>query len=633
MAVETKAVVVNGAGLCVKIGTQVVLQDAEFTIHEGERVGVVGRNGSGKSTLLRIVAGAEPPDTGTLARQRGLMTGFLPQDVALDEAATVRANILDGAKDVLAWIREYEALPHDAPAAHELEHRIAHHDGWDLYRRMSELATRLEAPPLDRIVATLSGGEKRRVGLCRALLGQPDLLLLDEPTNHLDTVSITWLEGILAAYPGTCLIVTHDRCFLERVTDRIFEVAGGRVYSYPGNYITYLEGKAARESDAERREETRQGFLRREIDWIRRGPKARTTKSQSRVDRFAAIAAQAPPERDQDVELVIPPAPKLGNRVVELIDVGMELGGRRLFSGLSLRIQPGARIGIVGRNGAGKTTLLKVIQGHLAPTTGTVIMGDQTVFNYVDQQRLLLNNENTVLQEVGEGKDFVQLGDARITVWGYLRRFLFADERINTTIRWLSGGERSRVLLAKILKNGGNVLILDEPTNDLDLATLRMLEEALAAFTGCVLIVSHDRRFLNRVCTGILAFEDDDRVVYQEGDYDYYLEKSAERRRAANTAAATVEVAKPAAKPRERRLTWDEARELEGLEPGILAAEARITEIEGCFAAPDFFSRHGAQARELSAELETLRAEVTRLYARWADIEAILAGQGPKPQR
>jgi len=633
MAAEVSPVVVSGAGLGVTYGTQVVLRDAEFAVHEGERVGVVGRNGAGKSTLLGLMAGKEKPDAGSLTWQRGLMTGFLPQDVALEEAASVRDNILAGAAEVLAWRRRYETLPHDSPEALELEHRIAVHDGWGLERRMEELVTRLEAPALGRIVSTLSGGEKRRVGLCRVLLARPDLLVIDEPTNHLDTESIAWLEEVLAAHPGTWVMVTHDRYFLDRVTGRILEVAGGRVYSHPGNYTAYLEGKAARESDAERREETRQSFLRREIDWIRRGPKARTTKSRSRVDRFEQIAARQAPERDLDVELVIPPAPRLGRRVVDLAGVGVRLGDRWLFRGLDLRLAAGARLGIVGRNGVGKTTLLKVIQGQLAPTEGTVAVGDQTQFNYVDQQRLLLNLDNTVLKEVGEGKEFVPFGDTRITVWSYLRRFLFADERINTTIRWLSGGERSRVLLARILKDGGNVLILDEPTNDLDLATLRMLEEALISFDGCVLVVSHDRCFLNRVCTGILAFEEDGRVVYQDGDYDYYVEKRGERERAAAVPVeAPAELVGPepvSATPRERRLSWREARELEALEPAIEEAEARVGELEGAFSAPDFFTRHGHRSREMTAELEEARATVARLYARWEELEALrTSGEG-----
>jgi ATP-binding cassette subfamily F protein uup len=311
----------------------------------------------------------------------------------------------------------------------------------------------------------------------------------------------------------------------------------------------------------------------------------------------------------------------------------MELGGRCLFSGLDLRIEPGARIGIVGRNGVGKTTLLNIILGRLAPTTGTVRLGDLTQFNYVDQHRLLLDGENTLLKEVSEGKEFVQLGADRITVWGYLRRFLFSDDRINMVVKWLSGGERSRALLAKILKNGGNVLVLDEPTNDLDLATLRMLEEALIAFSGCVLLVSHDRCFLNRVCTGILAFEDHGRVVYQDGDYDYYVEKRTERLRAAaltaaSTAAAAAPTPAPPPKPKVRRLTWREGKELESVEPAILEVEARITELESAFSAPDFYARHGAKAQAMAAELDAARTRAAQLYARWEQLEAIRASQG-----
>jgi len=626
---ESKAVIATGSGLGMQYGAQVVLDGAEFIVHENERIGVLGRNGAGKSTLLKLVAQAEVPHVGTLTRQRGITVGFLPQDLALDNPRTVRENILDGAKTVREWITRYETLPHDAPEALELEHRIDIHQGWDLERRVAELATRLRIPSVARVAETLSGGEKRRVGLARTLVGQPDLLILDEPTNHLDTIAVDWLEDLLAAYRGTCMMVTHDRYFLDRVATRILEVVSGTVYSHPGNYGVYLRGKAAREDAADQQEAARQNFLRREVEWIRRGPKARTTKSRSRVTRYETAAAQRAPEREQDVDLIIPPAAKLGARVVELNGVGVQLGDRWLFSGLDLAIRPGERIGIVGRNGAGKTTLLKVVMGELEPTAGTVVIGARTRFNYVDQQRLLLNDQNTVLEEVGEGKDSVQFGDRQIGVWGYLDRFLFTGERINTMIKWLSGGERSRVLLAKILKNGGNVLILDEPTNDLDLATLRVIEEALIAFPGCVLLVSHDRCFLDRVCTAIIGFEDGPRVVYQEGDYDYYQQKLAARQRGrAKTAAATAKADRATrSRPKPRRLSWRETRELEGMEQTIIEAEEHVTKLEEIFAAPDFFARHGSRTAELTAELDNARAIVTRLYQRWEELETIRTDQ------
>ena len=463
------------------------------------------------------------------------------------------------------------------------------------------------------------------MALCRALISRPDLLLLDEPTNHLDTESIEWVGDFLETYPGAFLLATHDRYFLDRITDSIVELADGAVYSYSGNYTDYLLAKAERETTAEASEHKRQMFLRRELVWVRRGPSARRTKSKERLDHYFEVAGQAPPELDSDVDLVIPPPPPLGNRVAELVNVGMELGGNRLFSGLNLALVAGQRLGITGRNGLGKTTLLKIIMGQLSPTEGTVKIGQLIRFNYVDQTRLQLNDERTVLDEMSDGTEFVIFGEQRISLRAYLKRFLFTDERIVAQVKYLSGGERSRLLLARILKNGGNFLILDEPTNDLDLPTLRVLEEALIAFPGVVVVVSHDRYFLNRVCTDILAFE---------GDYDYYAEKK-QRAAAAARESAGEWTAKPSAtrppdgaskSARPRKLTFKETRELEGMEAAILAAEQNIARIEALFAEPDFHRQHGQRTPELTAELTAEKARVARLYERWQELEAIRMG-------
>jgi ATP-binding cassette subfamily F protein uup len=364
---------------------------------------------------------------------------------------------------------------------------------------------------------------------------------------------------------------------------------------------------------------------------LRRGPSARRTKSKIKLDRYYEAAAQSGPPLEEEVELVIPPPPPLGNRVVELINLGMDVGGRRLFRGFNFTFENGQRIGVAGRNGLGKTTLLKSIIGDLPPTEGMVKTGPLTKFNYIDQGRLQLREDRTVLEEVSDGAEFVIFGDGTLSLRAYLKRFLFTDDRINTQVKYLSGGERSRLLLARILKNGGNFLILDEPTNDLDLPTLRVLEEALIAFPGVVLVVSHDRYFLNRVCTGILAFEGDQQIAYSVGDYDYYLEKGA-RTRAAGAPVAPLKTGlfQPAAKPalaaRPRKLTWKEARELEAMEVKILAAETDIARIEALFATPDFHRVHGAQTHQLVAELAAAKEAVTRLYARWEELEALRAG-------
>ncbi len=629
---ETRPVIVNISGLDHQIGRQTIFKQAELTVHEGERIGLVGRNGAGKSTLLRVLSGELKPDAGALAFRKDTQISFLPQDLPLDTARTVRENVLAGAQYVLDMISRYEAMAHDHAEATELEHAIALHGGWTLDRRVDEAMTRLHLPPPDRVAANLSGGERRRVALCRTLVSQPDLLILDEPTNHLDTDAIEWLEKFLARYPGTCIMVTHDRYFLDRVADRILELTDGTIYSHPGNYTEYLMAKAEREELTNTMEDKRQSFLLRELDWVRRGPKARTTKSQSRLDRYANAASQEAPTRELDVELLLPIPPKLGNRVVDLSNAALSLGGKKLFHDFSFNFTAGSRIGIVGPNGVGKTSLIRCMIGHLKPDAGTVTIGAQTVFNYVDQHRIHLNDENNVFEEVNDGKDFVLLGGeggGKVSTWTYLKRYLFTDERILTPVKNLSGGERSRLMLAKILKEGGNFLILDEPTNDLDLPTLRVLEEGLLRFTGTALVVSHDRYFLNRVCTGILAFEGDGRIYYQEGGYDYYLEKHAAREAAASKAATapagpvaeSATVSSAPAKPAGKKLSWKEQKELDGMEAVISAEESAIAELEEPFLDPEFFSKNGARLKELTADIDRRRTEIEQLYARWQELQ------------
>jgi ATP-binding cassette subfamily F protein uup len=629
MAGNSNASILSATDLSVRYGVQTILDRATLAVNEGDRIGLVGRNGVGKSTFLRIAAGTAEPDSGQVVQRRELVVGYLPQDFQLDDAASVDANILAGAGATLALIEEYENLSADTARASELLDHINHLDGWNVEHRVKSLISHLDAPEGGRIVGTLSGGEKRRVALARALLSQPDLLILDEPTNHLDTESILWLEEFLAHSTSACLFVTHDRYFLDRVANRIVELAGGGFYSHPGNYTSFLEAKAARLATSESQEQRRQKFLKRELEWVRRGPRARTTKSRDRMDRYAATAAQDAPEEELDVELIIPPAPKLANRVIELRDAGFTLDdGRTLFDGLSLNLEAGQRMGIVGRNGLGKTTLLKVMLGDLLPTRGEAIMGSRTQVNYVDQARVQLDENKTVFEEVGGGDEWVRLGDESIGLRNYLGRFLFTGERINSKISLLSGGERSRVALAKILRRGGNVIVLDEPTNDLDLATLRVLEEALLGFGGTVIAVSHDRYFLNRVCTSILAFEGGGNLHFDVGNYDDYLAKRAARQKqeaawAASRAAKPAAAPVPAAKVNVRKLTWKETRELENMEAQILAAEEEVARLEQLFAAPDFYQQHGERWQALEKELAAAKRKVPALYARWEELEGI----------
>src|SRR5437763_54027 len=550
MSEPVLSAIASASELVVRFGNQVVLDRATITILEGERVGLVGRNGSGKTTFLQIAAGVTKPDAGEFNQRRDLLGGYMPQMFELDEEATVHANILAGAQRILDLIAEYELAPAEGARSGILLDQISHFDGWNLEHRIKSLIANLHAPEPERIVATLSGGEKRRVALCRALLARPDFLILDEPTNHLDTGSIEWLEDFLARYAGTCLFVTHDRYFLDRVATRIVELSRGQFTSYDGNYTDYLLARVQRKTVEEMQEHKRQKFLKRELQWVRRAPRARRTKSVDRVERYFEMAAQEAPEA--------------------------ELGAR-------------------------------------------------TQINYVDQNRLLLDDEKTVWEEVGSGGEHVTLGEQSITLRAYLRRFLFSEERINTKISQLSGGERSRVLLAKILKRGGNVLMLDEPTNDLDLGTLRLLEEALVAFGGCVIVVSHDRYFLNRVCTSILAFEGEGCVAYSVGNYDYYLEKRVMPgpTRDSNPAPDGVAAEPRKSKEKPRKLRWKEEREWESMEATILSAENEVSDLEATFAAPDFYAKSRVEIFDLETQLKTARDKVAHLYARWHELELL----------
>ena len=630
MPVSADNAAISATNLSLAYGTQTLMSEASIAINGRDKAGLVGRNGCGKSSLLKILAGLEQPDSGSIARAQGLVTGYLSQDLTLREDATVIENIRDGAADVLNAIERYESGDASDNEMHTLQDKIDAADGWNVDSRIKMFVEQLGAPDPERSLEGLSGGEKRRVALCRALVSQPDLLILDEPTNHLDTESILWLENYLKGLQCAVLFVTHDRYFLDRVATRVIELSYGRFFSHDGNYNEYLIAKSEREQQEQAAESKRQKFLRSELEWVRAGVKARTTKSRHRLESFYKVKDIDAPEQEVEMDLVIPPAPQLSNIVVEAEGISCALGGKQLFAGLDLKFEPGTCTGIVGKNGLGKTTLLKILMGQMEPDTGTVQIGKRTAFNYVDQTRLQLDPAKSVLDEVAGMTDFVRFGDQKISVRAYLRRFLFDDERINERIEILSGGEQNRVLLAKILREGGNFLILDEPTNDLDLQTLRVLEEAILAFGGCVLLVSHDRYFLDRVCDRIVSFEGDGLVVAQEGNYSYFMEKRAQNRpKGATAVKAAQPVAKTPTPPKKeegRKLKWKEERELEEIEPKILESETRVKEIDTLFAEPDFYQEQGNKAQELDDERTRLTKEVEALYARWEQLEAIKNG-------
>jgi ATP-binding cassette subfamily F protein uup len=614
-------------------GWQRLLEGVTLAVAPGEKVGLVGRNGCGKTSLLKIIAEEMLPDAGEIFRRRGLRVGYLPQEFELDNTKTVRENIEAGATDLIGWLRQYETGKASVAEVADLQHRIEAADGWNLQARIKAEASALSAPPLDALVGPLSGGEKRRVALCRTLAAQPDLLLLDEPTNHLDAESIRWLEDFLRDFPGAVIFVTHDRYFLDVIATRIIELADGRCYSHPGNYTAYLESKAIRQQIAEQSEQRRQRFLRVELEWVRSGVRAQRCKARHRMDAFYEVKGLEAPPEEREMDLIIPPAPDIGNKAIDLVNAGARVGEgeseRWLFQHLTLSMKPGQCTGIVGRNGVGKTTLLRLCMGERLPEEGTVNIGRKVVFNYIDQGRMQLVGTGTVLDEVAEGNERVQFGDQLMGARAYLRRFLFADERINERVDRLSGGERARLMLAKVLRRGGNILVLDEPTNDLDLPSLRMLEEGLANFDGSVIVVSHDRYFLDRICDQILAFEDDGLFV-QPGNYSYYLEKKKERDQRAKSAAQAytktaermVEAARPKA-VRPRKLNFKEQRELEGMESAILKAETQVQELETTLNDPAFYATRAAEAPKLIAELEAAKTEVARLYERWHELDQI----------
>ena len=608
-------------------GHQTLLDGVTVVISAGEKVGLVGRNGCGKTSLLKILANENQADSGETSARRGLRIGYLPQEFELDPALSVYDNIAAGAADVASAVTRYENGDGSESELADLLTLIEHTDGWNLDARIKALSNAHFTPPLESETGPLSGGEKRRVALCSALASQPDLLLLDEPTNHLDSESIRWLEDFLKTYTGAVIFVTHDRYFLNVIATRIIEISNGKAYSHPGNYTAFLESKAARQEIAENTEKKRQKFLKDELKWVKAGVKARTTKSRSRLDAFYEVKDQDAPVREGEIDLLIPPPPRLGNTIVDLEDVSITLGDRTLFRSVNLSLEEGQCTGIVGKNGVGKSTLLKICLQQLEPTSGMAILGKQVKINYIDQSRMQLDGTGSLLDEISDGNEKIEFGAEILGARAYLRRFLFSDERINERVDLLSGGERARLMLAKVLKTGGNLIVLDEPTNDLDLQSLRMLEEALAAFPGTILVVSHDRYFLDRICDQIVAFEDDG-VKVSPGNFSYYLEKRQARENAARAqATAANRAAKKRAsekKDKPRKLTMAEAKELETLEEKVMEADDAVTTLQEKLSSPEVQTNF-EQIPVVMAELEAAKKVADGLINRWEFLEEVKA--------
>jgi sulfate-transporting ATPase len=510
-----------------------ILKDISLSFFPGAKIGVLGLNGSGKSTLLRIMAGIDKEIEGEAIPQKGIHIGYLPQEPQLDPNKNVRGNVEEAVADIKAVLDRFNEVNNafadpdadfDALLAEqaELQEKIEAAGAWELDRKLEIAADALRLPDWDADVTKLSGGEKRRVALCRLLLSNPDMLLLDEPTNHLDAESVAWLERFLHDYPGTVVAVTHDRYFLDNVAGWILELDRGAGIPWEGNYSSWLEQKEKRLEQEERQETSRQKAMKAELEWVRSNPKGRHAKSKARLARFEELSSVEVQKRNETQEIYIPPGPRLGDVVIHADNISKGFGDRLLISDLSFKLPPGGIVGIIGPNGAGKTTLFRMMAGLEKPDSGSLTIGQTVQLSYVDQLRDDMNPNNTVFEEISDGLDIITVGKYETPSRAYVGRFNFKGADQQKRIGDLSGGERNRVHLAKLLKSGGNVLLLDEPTNDLDVETLRALEEALLAFPGCAVVISHDRWFLDRIATHILAFEGDSQVVWFEGNYQDY---------------------------------------------------------------------------------------------------------------
>jgi energy-dependent translational throttle protein EttA len=516
-----------------------ILKDISLSFFPGAKIGVLGLNGSGKSTLLRIMAGVDKEYNGEARAQTGINVGYLPQEPALNPAKDVRGNVEEGMGEIIKLLEDFNAIsdrfaePMSDDEMNdllekqgELQNAIDAANGWDLERTLERAADALRLPPWDADVTKLSGGEKRRVALCRLLLSNPDMLLLDEPTNHLDAESVAWLERFLVEFPGTVVAITHDRYFLDNAAGWILELDRGHGIPYEGNYTNWLETKESRLETEAKQEAAREKTIRSELEWVRSNPKGRQAKSKARMARFEELNSQEYQKRNETTELYIPPGPRLGDKVLEVKNLCKGFGDRMLINDLTFSVPKGAIVGIIGGNGAGKTTFLRMLTGVEKPDSGTIELGETVDLAYVDQSRDSLNGDKTVWEELSDGQDILQIGRYEIPSRAYAGRFNFRGGDQQKFIKDLSGGERNRLHLAKLLKRGANVLLLDEPTNDLDVETLRALEEGLLNFPGAAIVVSHDRWFLDRICTHILAFEGDSQVMFHEGNYsDYEIDR------------------------------------------------------------------------------------------------------------
>jgi ATP-binding cassette ChvD family protein len=537
MSQEANKIIYSMIGVSKFYDKKPILKDIYLSYFYGAKIGVIGLNGSGKSSLLKILAGVDKDFQGKTVFGPGLTVGFLEQEPLVDSDKTVRQVVEEGVQETVDLLAEFEKInaafaePMDDDAMTklidrqaEVQEKLDHLDAWDLDSRLEMAMDALRCPPPDTKVSVISGGEKRRVALCRLLLQKPDILLLDEPTNHLDAETVAWLEHHLHAYPGTVIAVTHDRYFLDNVAGWILELDRGRGIPWQGNYSSWLDQKKNRLAGEEKSESERQKTLERELEWIKMSPHGRHAKSKARISAYESLVSQESERHAKELEIYIPPGPRLGNLVIEAGGLSKSFDDRVIFEDLTFTVPPGAIVGIIGPNGAGKTTLFNMITGRETPDSGTIRLGETVTLAYVDQSREALDPETTVFEAISEGADVIKLGNREVNSRAYIARFNLTGAEQQKKCGLLSGGERNRAHLARMLKSGANVVLLDEPTNDLDVNTMRALEEALLNFAGCVLVISHDRWFLDRIATHILAFEGESRAVWFDGNYTEYEE-------------------------------------------------------------------------------------------------------------
>lgn len=617
-------------------GSRLILDSVAFAVDETEKVGLIGMNGSGKSTLFSILAGLDEKDSGNISFRRGATVGFLPQEPVLDDRLTVAEEIEQGLKDIRSALSEFNQisarLSQDDPDMERLLVRqgelvswIEHHGGWNIDHRVSDIMGRLGIPHRDQRIGELSGGTKRRVALARLLLQAPDLLLLDEPTNHLDADTIQWLQGHLKSYEGAVFLVTHDRYFLDEVVGRILELDNGRISSYNCGYSIYLEQKEERLAQDERAKSRLLNLFRMETAWMRRGAKARTTKQKARIGRYETLREELPSVETRTARFDFSMEDGLGGTVLDLLGLDKSFDGQTILKNLTFRLKRGERVGIIGPNGCGKSTLLRMVMGEEQPDNGAVVVGKKTHIAYFDQKREILEPEETIYAFLGEG-DYVEVGGEKRHKIGYLEDFLFSPADRMRQVKTLSGGEKSRLILAKLMLAGANLLILDEPTNDMDIPTLQLLEQALTGFPGAVLVVTHDRFFMDKVATSILAFEGEGAVTRYVGNYSMYRELKEQARSASVAALPAKDQQKTAAparrqeKPR-KGLTYAERMELERVEEDIAAMEERKVEVEASLADPASYDNAQGGIAALSDEFARLESELAALYARWEELE------------